>query len=114
MKLYFEKNIRIINELMTYFHRLGCNDINVKLNTKETYSTFTIWGKVGEIRSEDLLKLDRMLNIPRQRELEEYFWSIDSDCQFEEDLSVVGIMTDKVDVTYNESILKLQVHRNDI
>lgn len=114
MKLYFEKNIMIINELMHYFHRLGCTNIHINLNTEETYSTFCIWGKIKEIKTEDLSKLNKMLNIPRQRELEEYFWSIDSDCQFEEDLSVIGMMTDKVDVTYNENILKLQVHRNDI
>jgi hypothetical protein len=49
MKFNFEKNLRIVNELMTYLHKLGCSDINVNLHTEESYTNFIFGEKFKKL-----------------------------------------------------------------
>ncbi|KLE16783.1 hypothetical protein [Clostridium sp. C8] len=112
MKFNFEKNLRIVNELMTYLHKLGCSDINVNLHTEESYTNFIIWGKTQEINDLELFNLNKLLNTKRQHELEEYYWSLGGDCELDEELSLVGMMVDTAEIKFNDGILTLNIFRS--
>ena len=46
MKNKFEKNLRIINELMNYIYKLGAKNININFNEEDTSTNFVIWGNI--------------------------------------------------------------------
>jgi hypothetical protein len=113
MKFKFEKNLKIINELITYLHKLESNDIHVTISTEENSSSFLVWGKVRNINDVELYNLKNTLNTKRQHEVEEYYWNLGGECELDGELSLVGMMVDRVDIDYNNNILTLKIYRND-
>ncbi|WP_066896072.1 hypothetical protein [Clostridium nigeriense] len=113
MKYYFEKNLKIINELMTYLYKLGSKNIQVNLHRDEAKTSFLISGEVPNIDDTELNRLKAILNTQRQHEVEEYYWHLGGESDAEGELSLVGMMIDNVDIYYNNDILKLEIQRND-
>ena len=113
MKYNFEKNLRIINELMTYLHKLGSKDIHVNLQRNESTTCFIIWGKINNIDHDELNSLKNILNTKRQHEIEEYYWHLGGECEEDGELSLVGMMIDTADISYENNILTLKIYRND-
>lgn len=113
MKFKFEKNLKIINELMTYLHKLGCNDIHVNMCTKENSTIFLLWGETPNFSEENLNILVNALNIQRQHEIEEYYWNLLGEYETDNQLSIIGMMVDKSEVTLNNNILNIKLIRID-
>lgn len=113
MKFKFEKNLRIVNEIMTYFHKLGAIDIHVTLHTENRSSSFLIWGKINEINDNELYDLKNILNTGRQHEVEEHYWHLGGEYELDGELSLVGMMIDKAEISYNDSILSIKIYRDD-
>ena len=49
MKFKTEKNLKIVNELITYFHTLGNSNVHIDLSSDGNTSYFTISGEVESI-----------------------------------------------------------------
>ncbi|WP_291649368.1 hypothetical protein [Clostridium sp.] len=113
MKFKFEKNLRIVNEMMTYLYKSGASDIHVELHTEDDSSSFLICGKIKEIDDIELYNLKKILNTPRQHEVEEYYWHLGGECELDGELSLVGMMIDKAEISYNDSILSIKIYRSD-
>lgn len=114
MKYYFEKNLKIINELMTYLYKLGSKNIQVNLHRNDDKTSFIISGELGIIDDRELNRLKEILSIPRQHEVEEYYWHLGGESDTEGELSLVGMMIDNVNISYSNNILKLEIQRNDL
>ena len=113
MKYQFEKNLKIINELMTYLHKLGSKDINVRLEKSTSTTLFLIWGEIGSISSNELDNLTTTLNTDRQHEIEEYYWNLGGESESDGELSLVGMMIDKVEITYLDNVLTFKIYRDE-
>ncbi|WP_300382167.1 hypothetical protein [Clostridium sp.] len=113
MKFKFEKNLKIINELMTYLHKLGSNDIHVNMCIEEDSTIFILWGKTPDLNEENLNILVNALNIQRQHEIEEYYWNLLGEYETDNQLSIIGMMIDKAEVTFNDNILNIKLQRMD-
>lgn len=113
MKFKFEKNLKIINELMTYFHKLGCDDINVNMHTENNSTVFFLWGETPNLNDENLNILVNALNTQRQHEIEEYYWNLLGEYETDNQLSIIGMMTDNSEITFYENILKIKLYRID-
>lgn len=113
MHFKFKKNLRIINELITCLHKLGAEDINFNLKTKDKETLFLIWGEINFIEKSILDNLVKLLSTKRQHEIEEYYWNLPSDYNSESQLSILGMMIDSAEVTYENSILKIKISRLD-
>lgn len=113
MKHNFEKNLRIVNELMTYLHKLGSKDIHVTLQREESTTYFIVWGKINNIANDELESLKNILNTQRQHEVEEYYWHLGGECEADPELSLVGMMIDKADISYEDNTLTFKIYRND-
>lgn len=111
MKFKVEKNIKIINELITYFYKLGSLDVHVDLSTDNINSYFTIYGEVESISKDELDSLATILNTPRQHEIEHYYWNLSGECEFDSELSLVGMMINTAKISYTEKILKIRLTR---
>jgi len=111
MKHLRQRNIKILSELTSYLVRIGCSDLHINFNTKGdiTYISFT---SVNPDISEKTLKdLTTQLNMPRRQDIEEYYWALNGDDGFTSELSLVGMMTDSVDVNYTDNVLKINLTR---
>ena len=49
MKFKVEKNIKIINELIAYFYKLGTIDVHIDLSSDNENSYFNIYWQVDSI-----------------------------------------------------------------
>lgn len=113
MKYKFEKNLKIINELMICFHKFGANDIHVSMFTEEDSNNFILWGETPKLNEEKLETLVNALNIQRQHEIEEYYWNLLGEYETDNQLSIIGMMIDKAEVTFNNNILTIKLYRID-
>lgn len=113
MKFRFEKNLKIINELMTFLHKLGSNNINVTISTEEKSTNFLLSGEVPNLNEEKLENLVNALNTHRRHEIEEYYWNTLGDYETDSQLSIIGMMIDKSEITFNNNILTIKLYRID-
>ena len=65
MKLRYEKNIRILNDLLGYCHYLDAHNFQIDLNMHPDVSNITVRDDVPFISEEDVQELERLLNLPR-------------------------------------------------
>ena len=68
---------------------------------------------IKEIDDIELYNLKKILNTNRQHEVEEYYWNLGGECELEGELSLVGMMIDKAEISYNDSILSIKIYRAD-
>ena len=116
MKFKLEKNIKIVSELIAYFHKLGADDIHIDMGTNEIRSYFSISGIVKNLPKDELENLDIVLNTNRQHEIEQHYWNLGGESEYDCELTLVGMMIDEVDISYANNILTLNIIRkeNDI
>ena len=114
MKFKLEKNIRIISELITYFHKLGTDDVHIDMGTDDCNSYFFISGIVENLDKNELDNLTLILNTKRQHEIEQYYWHLGGECEYDCELTLVGMMIDNVTIVYENNILTLKLFRKEI
>ena len=76
MKFKTEKNLRIMNELVAFFYNLGCTDIHIDLSINNDMSYFLLVGNISHLKDKDFNTLKESLCVPRQHEIEEYYWNL--------------------------------------
>ncbi|ATD54135.1 hypothetical protein [Clostridium chauvoei] len=113
MKFKLEKNLRIVSELITYFHKLGTDDVHLDIKNEENNSYFYISGKVLNLSKNELDNLNSILNTKRQHEVEHYYWNLGGESELDCELSLVGMMVDNVAITYENNILSLKILRKE-
>lgn len=113
MKFKVEKNIKIINELIAYFYKLGTIDVHIDLSSDDENSYFNIYGQVDNISKYELESLASILNTPRQYEVENYYWNLGGECEFDSELTLVGMMINSAKVSYKDNILKISIIREE-
>ena len=113
MKLKLEKNLKIINEMVTYFKKLGNKNIHLDFNSDETKSHFLISGDVANISTEKLNQLNTILNRPRHQEVEECYGQLGGESEVECELTLIGVMVDSAKVEYNGKILTVELIREE-
>lgn len=112
MKFKLEKNLKILNELISYFHKHGADNLHIDIeNTEDTFYCI-ICGSVPNLKERQLEKLDKILNCPRQHEVEQYYWNLNGESELDGELTLVGMMIDKVEISYENSVLELKVWRS--
>lgn len=114
MKFKIEKNLKIINEIINYFYTLGNSDVHIDLSSDDNTSYFNIYGYVESISNDEIDSLIKILNTPRQREIEQYYWNLNGECEFDSELSLVGMMINSAKVSYTDKILRIALVRDEI
>lgn len=113
MKFKLEKNLRIVSELITYFHKLGTDDVHIDMGNDDNQSYFYISGEVLNLPQSELENLNTLLNTQRQHEIEQYYWHLGGESELDCELTLVGMMVDNVDILYNDNVLTLKILRKD-
>ena len=106
-----KKNIRIVDELISYCYLKGAHHISINLDVDNDIMAFTLKCNITSLTKGDLDYLDTSLTVPRCHEMEEYYWELAGDTEGENELSLVGMMIDDVFIDFTEDILTIKVKR---
>lgn len=113
MNREYEKNIRIITDVMGYCHYLGALELQAGLSLLPGGSRLTITAKAPGLSAQQVTEIDTYLNIPRQREVEQNYWNICGEEEMDAELSLAGMMVDSAAVRYENGLLTIQMERLD-
>ena len=105
MKFKIEKNLKIINELISYCYHAGSQDVNINIKTEGPYTLFLLSCIVENLSEEKLFYLNRALNTQRQHEVEQYYWHLGGDSEIDEELTLIGMMIDEAVIEYSDNAL---------
>lgn len=113
MQNYHEmkKISRIIDELLTHFllRYQGRAEIVVEETDTEHMVVFAMADI--DIEAEDYVKLVNDMNVGRNPELENYYWPLAGESDSDSELTLVAMMSDSIDVTYEDNRLELRLMR---
>lgn len=103
MKHLKQRNIRIVDELMTFCYKYGTKKIQIDILEEEQCTVFTLSAEIHDLDQNILDNVNKLLNAPRLHEMEEYYWNLTGDNDTDSELALVGMMTDEVFVNYMEN-----------
>ncbi|WP_026895498.1 hypothetical protein [Clostridiisalibacter paucivorans] len=111
MKHEIKKVSKILDELTTFFFTKGAKNIDVSISDQDEY--FKISCKVDNIDCSDfrVKKISELLNQPRQPEMEAYYWELTGECDTDTELSLVGMMVDKAEISFKGVSLSIVLYR---
>lgn len=113
MKHTDQRNIKIIDELMSFSSKLGANkyQIEVEKIDKETEIKFKAY--IKHMDDKMLSSISKLLSTPRSHEMEEYYWNLQGEGDIDSELALVGMMTDDAKIDYVEGeYLEIELKRH--
>ena len=102
---------RIVDELTN--HYLDRDARKIEMSVENLEKQFIMTFKVYDIdyTDEEIEKMSKLLNTPRDRSVEAYYWTLMGESSNEEKLNLIGNMVDKVEIYYTDCCLSLNVYR---
>lgn len=114
MKQRYERNVRILNDILGYCHYLDCNEFKVDFLLDDGGSRITVYARIDALPPGEIKRMETFLNVPRQHEVEQHYWNISGIEEIDNELTLAGIMVDKANVSYENDILTIAVERFDL
>ena len=111
MKLKFEKNMRIITDVLGYCSMLGAHSFQMNLDITSSMSKIYIKAVLPHVPPEKIEELSSVLNTPRQHEMEQNYWNLAGGEEVDGELLLAGIMVDEAEVNYQNGELELFIRR---
>lgn len=107
------KVVKMLDEMLNYVYYLGAKEANINIKELEDRFELNLICDYKEGLPEK--KIDIMiksLNVPREEEMEEYYWELAGDCDLDSELCIVGLMCDEAYVDkLPENKLKIKLVR---
>lgn len=104
------KMIKIMNELVWFYIRLGDNHVSVDLDFTDTEGIITLRGSTCNLNQDIIRELYSEINSPRKDETEEYYWNLMGSSDFPE-IHLLGAMLDEGTIECDGDDLVIQVKR---
>ena len=111
MNLEAKKISRILDELSTYFLLKDPKKLNISIDNLTDCRTISFEVHGVEYSEEEILDMMTILNEPRQREVEAYYWSLVGESSDDSELSLIGMMIDTAEIRFENSILYVDLNR---
>jgi hypothetical protein len=106
-----QRNIKIVDELMSFCYKNSCVNIKINVLTDLDITTIILSADIPKINPKDIEYIKDSLNTPRYHEMEEYYWSLTGDDDDNTELSLVGMMVDAAEIKYNDPVLEIVLKR---
>lgn len=100
MKHINQRNIKIVDELMSFCYKHGAAKINISISTIDKVVTIMLSSNIKDLDNSVIENIQRLLNTPRCHEMEEYYWELPGDSDTDSELTLVGMMTDEAYINY--------------
>ncbi|MTI67868.1 MAG: hypothetical protein FH753_14880 [Firmicutes bacterium] len=111
MKHEIKKVSKILDELVTFCFTHGTKDMNINIKETKEYFKMTIESDNVNCNDERVKRLNELLAGPRQSEMEEHYWELTGESDCDTELTLVGMMIDKVDIKFDNSSLTMVLFR---
>jgi len=111
MKINFEKSMKIASELLAYCHSHGAGEFHLDIKLESEQTSYLIKANHADLSDTDLERLDRLLNAPRQREVEQDYWELMGESDDYCELTLIGMLTDEAVVRYEDRTLEIALVR---
>ncbi|WP_156943671.1 hypothetical protein [Alkaliphilus transvaalensis] len=105
--------LKIANEIAFYCYNLGADNMNINILNKEDYYEISLKCDIDNLPKNELEKLQQDLDVPRRHEVEEYLYELAGESQGFRELSLVGMMIDKVKIAYENRQFMITLYRNN-
>ncbi len=111
-----KKAVKIISELMTYYFANRATSFKIDFNRNKIENNhiefvIKIRGKLAGISNEEINNLRKSLNIKREVQVEEYYWELAGEDNQGQEMDLVGMLTDKGLVEYDNEELIITLWR---
>ncbi|MCL2078818.1 MAG: hypothetical protein FWH17_03130 [Oscillospiraceae bacterium] len=113
LKTRFEKTLRITSDLMLYCHHHDATNLTSHITEENGTIRYEITASPVCLDEHKLDELRKRLDAPRQREMECDFWELMGESQDFSELTLVGMLCDESDVSYENSVLTITLLRYD-
>lgn len=111
MKHEKRKLSKMIDELIVYLFSMCATEINVNIRDCGEYYKVHMKGNYSNNQQEKIQKLVKALKCPRREEIEETYWELTGDCDVDTELTLVGVMTDKVEIDIFDNEIEITLIR---
>jgi len=89
-----QKTTKIVDELSSLLMNKGSLEIDIKLKLSDVCTTIFMTDYNTNLTQDEINTLSQFLNIPRQTEVEEYYWGLMGETSDDDELFLVGSMID--------------------
>ena len=114
MSLELEKGMRMLGDLASYCYYEGANEFEMRLKHKKGSATeIRLSCTPAGMNSAKLDSIRRMLQVPRQREVEQNFWELSGEMDFEGEIVLAGVMSDRAEIEYEGGRLTITLYRDN-
>lgn len=113
MKQRCMKSVKIANEIMSILTHSRAGHLTSDLRFKREMTIFTFTVTPSPFSPQELSNFLETLNVPRQSEMEEYYWSLLGESKSDDNLHVLARMVDTATATLKETTLTLNITRKD-
>ena len=111
MKHTKQRNARIAQELILFADRHGADEINLNIKHNDDESIIIIEANSISLSEDTINTITTLLNVPRCAEMEEYYWNLTGETDSDSELSLIGVMSDKVELDIKPNYLKIEIIR---
>jgi len=112
MRINFEITTKIATELLTYCHLHGADDYHLDIKIRKDSVSYAATASPVTIPDAELLRLKKLLNAPRQRDIEQEYWELMGESEDFCELTLIGMMCDEAIVTLADGELVITIIRN--
>lgn len=109
MKHIYQKNIKVIDELMSFCYQHGATDIQIDVKYSDESFFIDVKTSIKNLSEETLEISNRLLSAPRCHEMESYYWGLSGDDDTDTELTLVGMMSDDAHIDYIPSTGELEI-----
>ena len=106
-----QRIVKIIDEMTLFFFSMGAKDISTSIRIEDNETLITLDSDFAGDQKKNIEKLVKCMKIPKQEGMEEYYWSLTGECNIDTELSVVGMMTDKIEMEIKGNHIHMVLHR---
>lgn len=110
-----DKAQKIMQELVSYFLEQKVEDLQMNLTVNREGIWLEIEGQISQCPS-DLTSLRGMLEVKRQPEMDDYYEHLMGIPREQEDYSLVGMLVDSAEISYQEEnrLLNVRIYRENL
>ena len=112
MRFHKNRIINIVEEILNYLFSIGVSDIHMDIIDKETKYEIIFTCNIKDVDISKIDVLSEKLNCEKVEEIEEYYWGLTGESQFDNQLSLVGMMVDDFEIKTVKDNLNLKLYRN--
>ncbi|WP_326911388.1 hypothetical protein [Sedimentibacter sp. MB31-C6] len=111
MKYEIQKISRIVDVMIDFYLSRSAKKTNFSIEEKKGKFIINVYAEQIDCNYEKIEEMKELLNVQRQREMEEYYWQLAGNDIDGEEINLIGMMVDEATVEYNCPSLEITLIR---